>query len=298
MAPNWKQVVCRFGGRAAISFVISNTAKNRTVKNKAAMADVNTIIVQDGVALGRRYRFGAVIPFIGIHLACVGVFFVPFHWRYVGLALALYLVRMFGVTAGYHRYFSHRSFRLNRPVQFVLAFLAETSSQKGVLWWAAHHRVHHAESDSTEDIHSPKQDGFWWAHVGWVISNDYDEYDPRLIQDFAKFPEIRWIDRHFWVPPLALALATLALGGIPGFLWGFVVSTVMLFHGTFAINSIAHVWGTRRFDTPDQSRNNFLLALVTLGEGWHNNHHRYMYACRQGLRWWEKSFLVLHRVQG
>jgi stearoyl-CoA desaturase (delta-9 desaturase) len=263
------------------------------------MADVNTIIVQDGVALGRRYRFGAVIPFIGIHLACVGVLFVPFHWRYVGLALALYLVRMFGVTAGYHRYFSHRSFRLNRPVQFVLAFLAETSSQKGVLWWAAHHRVHHAESDSTEDIHSPKQDGFWWAHVGWVISNDYDEYDPRLIQDFAKFPEIRWIDRHFWVPPLALALATLALGGIPGFLWGFVVSTVMLFHGTFAINSIAHVWGTRRFDTPDQSRNNFLLALVTLGEGWHNNHHRYMYACRQGLRWWEidVTYYVLRGLQ-
>lgn len=233
------------------------------------------------------YRFGAVVLFAAIHLACVGVFFLPFHWKYVWLAFALYLVRMFGVTAGYHRYFSHRSFRLNRPMQFALAFLAETSSQKGVLWWAAHHRFHHRTSDTERDIHSPEQDGFWWAHVGWVISNDYDEYDPRLIQDFSKFPEIRWIDRYFWVPPLLLASALLAFGGLPGLLWGFAVSTVMLAHGTFAINSLAHVWGTRRFDTPDHSRNNFLLALVTLGEGWHNNHHKYMYACRQGLRWWE-----------
>jgi stearoyl-CoA desaturase (delta-9 desaturase) len=249
------------------------------------MAGVETSRVGVGQRTG--YRFGAVIPFIAIHLACVGVFFIPFHWWYAGLALVLYVVRMFGVTAGYHRYFSHRTFRLNRTMQFALAFLAETSSQKGVLWWAAHHRVHHRTSDSDEDIHSPEQDGFWWAHIGWVISNDYDEYDPRLIQDFSKFPEIRWIDRNFWLPPVVLAIATLALGGLPGFLWGFIVSTVMLFHGTFAINSLAHVWGTRRFDTPDHSRNNFILALVTLGEGWHNNHHQYMYACRQGLRWWE-----------
>jgi stearoyl-CoA desaturase (delta-9 desaturase) len=233
------------------------------------------------------YHWGAAVPFALIHLACLGVFFIPFHWSYVAWAAAFYLVRMFGVTAGYHRYFSHRSFKLNRLNQFLLAFLAETSAQKGVLWWAAHHRVHHSTSDTTEDIHSPRQEGFWWAHVGWVLSNDYDEYDPRLIQDFAKYPELRWLNKYFLVPPTILGALILGFGGLHIFLWGFVVSTVLLFHGTFAINSIAHVWGTRRFDTPDHSRNNFLLALITLGEGWHNNHHQYMYACRQGLRWWE-----------
>jgi stearoyl-CoA desaturase (Delta-9 desaturase) len=236
------------------------------------------------------YQFGAVLAFLGIHLICVCVFFVPFHARYLAWAFGLYFVRMFAVTAGYHRYFSHRSFKLNRVLQFLLAFLAETSAQKGVLWWAAHHRIHHQTSDSEEDIHSPDQRGFWWAHVGWVLSNDYDEYDERLIQDFARFPELRWLDRYFLVPPIVLAASLFLAGGFPLFLWGFAVSTVMLFHGTFAINSLAHVWGTRRFDTPDHSRNNFFLALITLGEGWHNNHHRYKHACRQGLRWWEVDF--------
>jgi len=236
---------------------------------------------------GYRYTWAVVSLFAALHLACLAVFFVPFRWSYLLWAFGMYGVRMFGVTAGYHRYFSHRSFRLGRISQFLLAFLAETSGQKGVLWWAAHHRTHHAESDSENDIHSPGRRGFWWAHVGWILSDDYDDFDPRLIQDFAKFPELRWLNKYFLVPPVLLAAAMLAFGGLPIFLWGFVVSTVMLFHGTFAINSLAHVWGTRRFDTPDDSRNNFLLAIVTLGEGWHNNHHQHMYACRQGLRWWE-----------
>jgi stearoyl-CoA desaturase (delta-9 desaturase) len=246
-----------------------------------------------------QYQWGAVALFVAIHLACVAVFFVPFHWSYIAWALGLYALRMFGVTAGYHRYFSHRSYKVGRVAQFLLAFLAETSAQKGVLWWAAHHRVHHSTSDSEDDIHSPEQRGFWWSHIGWVLSNDYDQYDPRLIQDFAKFPELRWLNKYFLVPPIILGSAVLAIGGWPIFLWGFVVSTVMLFHGTFAINSLAHVWGTRRFNTPDHSRNNFVLAIVTLGEGWHNNHHQHMYACRQGLRWWEidVTYYVLRLLQ-
>ncbi|NYF78614.1 acyl-CoA desaturase [Granulicella arctica] len=255
------------------------------------------------------YQLGAVVPFFVIHMACLAVFFIPFRWSYVAWAVALYIIRMFGVTAGYHRYFSHRSFKLGRTAQFCLAFLAETSAQKGVLWWAAHHRVHHQVSDEVEDIHSPEQDGFWWAHIGWVLSNEHDEYDSRLIKDFSKFPELRWISKYFLLPPTALSLALLAIGGWPLFLWGFCVSTVVLFHGTFLINSVAHVWGTRRFDTPDHSRNNFLLALITLGEGWHNNHHKYMYACRQGLRWWEidvtyyllrglKAVGIVHEIRG
>jgi len=258
-------------------------AQIETVQRKAASGPQ----MPADTAPNKLARMGAVVLFIAIHVACLSAFFIPFHWKYVGLALAMYYIRMFGVTAGYHRYFSHRSFKLNRVMQFALAFLAETSAQKGVLWWAAHHRVHHQTSDTEEDIHSPEQEGFWWAHVGWVLSNEYDEYDPRLIQDFAKYPELRWLDRNFLVPPVVLGAVMLGFGGLTGFIWGYVISTVMLFHGTFAINSMAHVWGTRRFDTPDQSRNNFWLALITMGEGWHNNHHQYMYACRQGLRWWE-----------
>jgi stearoyl-CoA desaturase (delta-9 desaturase) len=233
------------------------------------------------------YSFGTVIPFVLLHVGCIAVFFVPFRWLWVGLMLAMYAVRMFGITAGYHRYFSHRSYKLGRGWQFLMAFLAETSGQKGVLWWAAHHRVHHRHADQDPDIHSPLKRGFWWAHVGWVLSNEYDKYDPALIRDFGKYPELRWLDKHYLVPPVALAALLLLGGGLPAFVWGFVVSTVLLFHGTFTINSVAHLWGSRRFDTADDSRNNFVLALLTLGEGWHNNHHKFMYACQQGIRWWE-----------
>ena len=224
----------------------------------------------------KNYSFGTVIPFLVLHGGCLGLLFVPFRWSWVGLMLLSYSVRMFGITAGYHRYFSHRTYKLARGWQFLMAFLAETSGQKGILWWAAHHRVHHQHADGERDIHSPGQRGFWWAHVGWVLSNDYDGYDPRLIKDFSKYPELRWLEAFM-----------LWLGGWGAFAWGFVASTVLLFHGTFTINSVAHLWGSRRFDTPDDSRNNFVLALITLGEGWHNNHHKFMYACQQGIRWWE-----------
>ena len=250
---------------------------------------------QDARAASRNYRVGSVILFFLLHLSCLAVFFVPFRWSYVAIAAGLYFLRMFGVTAGYHRYFSHRSYKLARVPQFLMAFLAETSGQKGVLWWAAHHREHHQFSDTPRDVHSPIQKGFWWAHMGWIMSNDYDDHDPSLIRDYGKFAELRWLDRNYLVPPALLGAAIFLLGGLPVFMWGFVVSTVFLYHGTFTINSLAHVWGSRRFDTHDDSRNNFTLALITMGEGWHNNHHKFMYACRQGLRWWEVdcTFYVL-----
>lgn len=234
-------------------------------------------------------------PFWAIHAACLAAFFLPFHWYWVGLAVAFYYIRMFGVTAGYHRYFSHRSYKLHRVTQFLMAFLAESSAQKGVLWWASHHRVHHATSDTPADIHSPIQKGFWWAHVGWVLSGQYDEYDEALIRDFAKFPELRWISEHFLVPPVTLGVAMFVGGFLYGgwiaawsaLVWGFFISTVACWHGTYTINSLSHVWGGRRFPTTDDSRNNFVLALITMGEGWHNNHHYRMYTTRQGLRWWE-----------
>jgi stearoyl-CoA desaturase (delta-9 desaturase) len=260
----------------------------------AATATVITPAVKPAKApfqgIVKEYHVVKSIPFFLIHLSVLGIFFVTFQWRWLALAAVLYVLRMFVVTGGYHRYFSHRSFKLGRFWQFVLAFAAQTSGQKGILWWAANHRHHHKYSDQAEDIHSPIWQGIWWAHVGWIMSKEYEEYDPRMIQDFGKYPELRWLNKYHWVPIITLGAAVWLLGGASAFFWGFILSTVLLYHGTFCINSFSHLWGTRRFDTPDRSRNNFLLALITLGEGWHNNHHKFMYACRQGLRWWEVDF--------
>ena len=231
-----------------------------------------------------KYSYGAVIPFFFIHAGALLAFVVP---ASLGMLVVSYTVRMFGVTGGYHRYFSHRSYKLGRVAQLVLAVIAQSSGQKGVLWWAALHRVHHRHSDDESDIHSPSRRGFWWSHAGWVLSNEHDTYNPRDIADFAKFAELRWLDRHHWVPTTALAAMCFAWGGWKGLVWGYLVPTVLLYHCTFAINSVAHIFGTRRFETADHSRNNWLLALVTFGEGWHNNHHFSMASARQGYRWWE-----------
>ena len=225
--------------------------------------------------------------FVLLHASVGAAYFFPPTPRLLLWLAVTYAVRMFGVTAGYHRYFSHRSYRLGRMGQFLMAFLAQTSAQKGVLWWAAQHREHHRHSDREQDIHSPWQRGFWWSHVGWVLSNEHDSYDDKKIADMARFPELRWLDRYHWLPTVVFAACVLWLGGTSAFVWGYVVSTVVLYHGTFAINSLAHLFGSRRFNTPDHSRNNWLLALITLGEGWHNNHHFSMSSCRQGIRWWE-----------
>jgi stearoyl-CoA desaturase (Delta-9 desaturase) len=234
------------------------------------------------------YRYGAVLPFLALHAAALAVL-VWGPWTATAFAwlAASYYLRMFGISAGYHRYFSHRSYRLGRVAQFLMAMLAQASAQKGVLWWAAHHRTHHRRSDQEDDIHSPKQHGFWWSHAGWVISNQHDAYEPGSVKDFSRFPELVWINRFHWIPTVLFAAALTMLGGWTAFLWGYVLGTVVLYHGTFSINSIAHTWGFRRFATSDDSRNNPLLALLTLGEGWHNNHHFFPSSCRQGYRWWE-----------
>jgi stearoyl-CoA desaturase (Delta-9 desaturase) len=239
------------------------------------------------VAKRKHYDLGAMIPFILIHASVLLVFTVPFHPGLLAWFVGSYYLRMFGVTGGYHRYFSHRSFKLNRFWQFSLAFLAQTSGQKGALWWAAHHRDHHLNSDRKTDIHSPVHEGFWWSHLGWILSDDYNNYDPQRIADFSRYPELRWLNTYHLVPTVIYGAAIFFIGGWDAFVWGFLVATVALYHGTFLINSLAHIWGSRRFPTPDESRNNFWLALVTLGEGWHNNHHHFMSSVRQGIRWWE-----------
>jgi len=229
----------------------------------------------------------SLVFFFGIHLASLSVLWLGVTWRSIALAVGLYWLRMFGITAGYHRYFSHRAYKTSRFFQFVLACLGAASLQKGPLWWAAHHRTHHRWSDTPRDLHSPKQRGFWHAHLGWILSPAHDATDFSLVPDLARYPELLWLNRYYWVPALALALVCHGVDGVRGVVWGMGVGTVLLWHCTFFINSLAHVWGTRRYDTTDTSRNNFLLALVTMGEGWHNNHHYYMNAANQGFFWWE-----------
>jgi stearoyl-CoA desaturase (delta-9 desaturase) len=241
-----------------------------------------------------------ILPFLGMHLACLGIIWVGVSPIAVGVAVALYVLRMFAITGFYHRYFSHRSFRTSRAAQFAFALLGASAVQRGPIWWAAHHRHHHAYSDRPEDVHSPVQRGFLWSHMGWFLSRRHFQPPLDRVRDLLRFPELRWLDRFDIVVPIALALALFASGAAlerlaPGLgtsawqllVWGFFVSTVACYHGTYTINSLCHVWGRRRYATRDNSRNNAILALVTLGEGWHNNHHHYPMSVRQGFYWWE-----------
>lgn len=230
---------------------------------------------------------------IAIHLGSIYAFWRGPARHGIALCVGSYVIRMFAITGGYHRYFSHRSFKTSRAFQFVLAFLGTTTTQKGPLWWAAAHRVHHRYSDTPKDLHSPLQRGFWYAHMGWWWGTAHDRTDLSQVKDLAGFPELRWLDRWYVAGVFTWMALAAALGGWDGFLWGYVVSTLFLMHGTFTINSLAHVFGSRRYDTSDTSRNNFALAVLTLGEGWHNNHHHFMNSARQGFRWWEIDIAYL-----
>jgi stearoyl-CoA desaturase (Delta-9 desaturase) len=235
----------------------------------------------------RRLRPSSVAGFLLVHLAALGVFAVGFSWAGVALCLGSYYLRMFAITAGFHRYFSHRTFRLARVPQFLFAFLGQTSAQKGVLWWASNHRHHHKYSDRPEDVHSPLQGGFWWAHMGWILSPDYERTDLSRVPDLAKYPELVWLDRHPYLPTILYAVALSLAFGPTGLFYGYLLSTVLLWHGTFSVNSVMHLFGRRAFATTDDSRNSFLVALLTMGEGWHNNHHWAPGSAAQGFRWWE-----------
>jgi len=227
------------------------------------------------------------VPFILVHLACFGAIWTGVTGTAVGIGIALYWLRMFAIGAGYHRYFSHRAYSTSRAFQFILAFLAQSTAQKSVLWWAAKHRHHHLHSDTEHDVHSPRHKGFLYAHVGWIFARQHDGADLAKVADLARYPELMWLHKHELGPAIVLAVLTFLIGGWSGLVVGFFWSTVAVYHGTFCINSLAHVHGTKRYVTGDDSRNNWLLALLTMGEGWHNNHHAYQASVRQGFRWWE-----------
>ena len=244
--------------------------------------------------------WGRIAPWLGMQAGCLLVFVVGWSPVAVGVAVALYIIRMFAVTAFYHRYFSHRAYVLSRPVQLMAAVLGASAVQRGPLWWAAHHRNHHRHSDGEQDSHSPHTHSIWWSHVGWFTTRGAWETDMRQVRDFAKFPELVWLDRHDKVVPVILLVALAMFGGYLGsahpelgtnalqmVVWGFCISTTLLFHITASVNSVAHLVGRRVWPTRDHSRNSLLLALVTLGEGWHNNHHWHPGSVRQGFRWWQ-----------
>ena len=239
--------------------------------------------------------YPAAIPFILIHLAALGVFWTGFTTTAVILCISLYVIRMWALTAGFHRYFSHRSYKTSRAFQFFLAFLGQTSAQRGVIWWSAIHRHHHLHSDTPQDVHSPRHQGFFFSHVGWIFHRRKAQADYSTVPDLTKYPELRFLDRHPYFPAVLLGIACYMIAGWSGLFVGFILSTVILYHGVFFINSLAHVHGKQRYVTGDDSRNNWWLALITLGEGWHNNHHHYQSSTRQGFYWWEVdiSYYVL-----
>ena len=235
------------------------------------------------------------IPFVLVHLLCFAAFWTGVTWQAVALCVGLYWLRIFAIGAGYHRYFSHRAFATGRVFQFVLAWCAQSTAQNSVLWWAALHRRHHLYSDTAEDVHSPRRRGFFYAHVGWIFDRRHVKTDFARVGDLTRFPELRWLDRFELAPAMLTAAACWLVAGWSGVVVGFLWSTVLVYHSTFCINSLAHVHGKQRYVTGDDSRNNWLLALMTMGEGWHNNHHAWQSSARQGFRWWEvdATFYIL-----
>ena len=231
--------------------------------------------------------YPATIPFVLVHLACLGAIWTGVTTQALVAAAALYAIRMFAVTGGYHRYFSHRSYKTSRVGQFVIAFLCQTSAQRGVVWWSAIHRHHHLHSDTEHDVHSPRHHGFLYSHVGWIFNPSSWKPDYGTVRDLTKYPELVLLDRFTYLPAFTLGFGMWLWGGWPMLVVGFFWSTVALYHGTFFINSLAHVHGSQRYLTGDDSRNSLFLALITFGEGWHNNHHHYQSSTRQGFKWWE-----------
>jgi stearoyl-CoA desaturase (delta-9 desaturase) len=244
--------------------------------------------------------YSVCAQFLFMHLACLLVIWTGVSVVAVSVCLTLYVVRMFAITAGFHRLFAHRSYKTGRIFQFLIAFAGTASYQKGPLWWSAHHRRHHLHTDTERDPHSPITRTLWESHVGWFLTRESQATDRKLISNLLKYRDLRLLDRFYSLPPFILAVSAFLLGAAleryaPGLgtsgwqmlVWGFFVSTVLLYHGTFTVNSLAHIFGSRRFATVDNSRNNLFVALITLGEGWHNNHHHYPSSERQGLYWWE-----------
>jgi len=252
-----------------------NVTNSGAISNSEAAADHNDIV------------YPSAIPFVVVHLICIAAIWTGITWQAVAIGIVLYWMRIFAIGAGYHRYFSHRAYGTSRAFQFVLAVLSQSTAQKSVLWWAAKHRHHHLHSDTERDVHSPRHKGFIYSHLGWIFARRHHRTDFVKVADLARYPELMWLHRYELIPAVGLGVLCFLIGGWSVLVVGFFWSTVVVYHATFCINSLAHVRGRKRYVTGDDSRNNWLLAFFTMGEGWHNNHHAYQSSVRQGFRWWE-----------
>jgi stearoyl-CoA desaturase (Delta-9 desaturase) len=231
--------------------------------------------------------YPSAVPFVLVHFGCMAAIWTGITWQALAICVMLYWLRIFAIGAGYHRYFSHRAYSTSRVFQFILAWLAQTTAQKSVIWWASKHRHHHLHSDTEQDVHSPRRKGFIYSHLGWIFARKHDAADLAKVPDLARCPELMWLHKYELLPALALGVLCFFVAGWPGLVVGFLWSTVLVYHATFCINSLAHMSGSTRYVTGDDSRNNWLLSVFTMGEGWHNNHHAYQSSVRQGFRWWE-----------
>jgi stearoyl-CoA desaturase (delta-9 desaturase) len=240
-----------------------------------------------------------VLPLVLLHIGCGLIYVVGASPAAAATCVLASTVQIFGITVGYHRLLSHRSFKTSRAFQFFLAVCGVFAGQNGPLWWVSHHRNHHQHSDRAGDTHSPRA-GFFWSHMGWLLSPRCVRIRKHLVADLARFPELQWLERYFYLVVLAYWLFLYALGeswqrlepaagtsGTQLVVWGGLMSTVCVYHIIWSGNSVCHRYGTRRFPTRDDSRNNLVVSLFTLGDGWHHNHHYCPYSARHGFRWWE-----------
>ena len=224
--------------------------------------------------------------YLALHLLPLTAFWTGITIWDALLAFVLFAVRGFLMAGGYHRYFAHRSYKTSRWFQFLMAAGACTAFRGGPLWWAGLHRHHHHYSDTGDDVHSPAKGGLW-TYAGWLLSGRFTETPYALVPDLAAFPELRWLNRNWLLPPAILGSLVFLVGGWSAFAIGFCLSSAVLLHSLALGDLLVHSFGSRRYDTPDTSRNSYLVSLFFLGEGWHNNHHHYQRSTNQGFFWWE-----------
>lgn len=262
----------------------------------------------------REQRMGFIffLVMLYFHVGALFVFQVGFSWTALAIFFLSYVMKAMGITTGFHRYFAHRSFKTSRWFQFILAVVGTTAVQGGVLWWSSHHRGHHAHSDQDEDLHSPVSYSTFQSHLGWMWSASCFKPTKHKLLDFARFPEIKWLNKNYSLliviqgalffllgELLSNYFPSLGTSGAQVFVWGFLLATVWTWHVTFSINSVCHLFGKKRYKSADESRNNWLFGILAFGEGWHNNHHKFGWSARNGFYWyeWDPTYYLLKTLE-
>jgi fatty-acid desaturase len=239
---------------------------------------------------GNKMNWPTSLVLVLFHIGAIAALFM-FSWRNLLISMALYWITVgWGISLGYHRLHTHRSYKVPLWMEYFFAVCGALTLEGGPIFWVATHRIHHQKSDQPGDPHSP-HDGAWWAHMGWILFGETNHNNTRLMSkyapDLAKHKFYIWLNNWHWVPMVALGVILLAIGGFPLMCWGIFLRVVLGLHATWLVNSATHMWGNRRFSTKDDSRNNWWVALMTFGEGWHNNHHAHPTSARHGLAWYE-----------